>query len=324
MGSSVNVDFDHVSLEAKTQLTIPQFPAGTKTPLIGLAGAELNRSLAATDAAGEVLRYTASGLPAGARLHRETGVLAWKPSVGDVGSRTLQVTADDGTTLAGRPATVLVAADRQSAFDAALTGYEPESEYVTASLAAFTAIKDEVHASIGAAGDSQYLEQLVRLQNAVQALQLLTPRLADGSIDYRGLVATNPATVQPLNLVDGDFNTFTGDLRAPFTLDFGPGFRVSAEAIGLQARYNFANRSEGANVYGSQDASTWTLLTERPTTNTTESNFAMETIPVRAEARGQLFRYLKVQVDSPGVPTDPAYPGISSFSELRIHGKRHQ
>jgi hypothetical protein len=324
LGSGVSVDFDHVSLEAKTQLTIPQFPAGTKTPLIGLAGAELVRSLAATDAPGEVLRYTATGLPTGARLHPETGELRWKPGAGDVGIHTLQVTADDGTTLAGRPATVQIAADRQSAFDAALTGYDAKAEYVTASLTAFSTVKDEVQASMGAAGDSQYLEQLVRLQEAVKALQLLTPRLPDGSIDYRGLVTTNPGTVQPRNLVDGDFNTFTGDLRAPFTLDFGAGFRVSAEAIGLQARYNFANRSEGANVYGSQDGSTWTLLTERATTNTTASNFAMETIPVRAEARGQLFRYLKVQVDNPGVPTDPAYPGISSFSEVRIHGKRHQ
>ncbi len=321
----VSADFDYVNLEAKTQLTIPQFPADVKTPVIAVAGAELKRTLSATDAPGDVLLYAGNGLPVGASLHPETAQFKWKPSAGNVGSHTFQVVADDATTLATRPATVLVAANRQAAFDAALQGYDPAATYESPSFAAFDAVRTEVRTAMKTADDAGYLDQLVRLQKAVSELKLLTPHVADdGSIDYRGLVTTNPTSVQPRNLLDGNFDTTTGDLRAPFTLDFGQGFQVSADAFGLQARYNFANRSEGANVYGSRDGRTWTLLTERETTNTTAIGFAMETIPVRAEVAGQTFRYLKVQVDHPGVPTDPAYPGISSFSEFRIHGERHE
>ncbi|WP_457963672.1 discoidin domain-containing protein [Arthrobacter sp. D1-29] len=323
--NGVSADFDYVNLEAKTQLTIPQFPADVKTPVIAVAGGELKRTFAATDAAGEVLAYKGTGLPVGASLHPETAQLKWKPSASNVGSHKFQVEADDATTLATRPVTVLVAANRQAAFDAALTGFDANAAYESASFAPFDTVRTEVRAAMQTADDAGYLDQLVRLQKAVTELKLLTPRLADdGSIDYRGLVTTNPTGVQPRNLVDGSFHSTTGDLRAPFTVDFGQGFQVSAEAVGLQARYNFANRSQGANVYGSRDGRTWTLLTERETTNTTASGFAMETIPVRADGAGQTFRYFKVQVDHPGVPTDPAYPGISSFGEFRIHGDRHE
>jgi hypothetical protein len=160
VGTGVSVDFDHVNLEAKNQLTIPQFSSDAATPIIGLAGTELSLSLSATDAAAEVLRYTASGLPGGARLHPETGILTWKPKASSMGSQTIQVTADDGTTLATRPANVVIAADRPSAFDQAMAGYDPASTYVAASLATFITVRDEVRASMATDGDSQYMGQL--------------------------------------------------------------------------------------------------------------------------------------------------------------------
>ena len=319
------VDFDYINLEAKTQLTAPQFPEDTTTPLIGLLGTELTCSLAATDAGGEELHYSTLGLPSGAQLDATTGELMWTPAADAAGKHTFQVTADDGTSVATRPATVVIAPNRQAAFDAALVGFDPSAPYESRSAAVFDQVRTEVRSAMETADDAGFLDQLVRLQNAVSSLKLLTPRLpADGSIDYRDLVTADPVSVQPMNLVDGNFETTTGDLRAPFALDFGQSFQVSADAFGLQARYNFANRSQGANVYGSRDGRTWTLLTERETTNTSSIGFAMETIPVRDEVAGQTFRYLKVQVDHSGVATDPAYPGISSFSEFRIHGERHE
>lgn len=77
---NVRADLDYVNLEAKTQLTIPQFPADVTTPIIAVAGADVTRSLAATDAPGKVLKYNGVGLPSGASLGSGTAQFSWKPS----------------------------------------------------------------------------------------------------------------------------------------------------------------------------------------------------------------------------------------------------
>jgi hypothetical protein len=122
-------------------------------------------------------------------------------------------------------------------------------------------------------------------------------------------------------LADSGNHSHFGDLRVGFvTLDYGTQYRVSAEEFGLQARFSFPMRSQGTNVYGSNDGITWDLLTERPTGDTNE----MEKIPVVAEHRGKEFRYLKLQIDEPAPPIDPAYPGIWSVAEFHVFGDRSE
>ncbi|MGW0708349.1 Ig domain-containing protein [Streptomyces sp. NPDC002643] len=319
--SDVNVDIDSVNLQAKAQLTPPSFPQGQRTTLIGVAGAPLSRSLAATDPGDEALTYEASGLPEGAQLDSATGEFSWTPTSARTDAVHASVVASDGETDTVLNLDLVAAPDRAGALTAAQAGYDADTTYVRETLQEFKDAVSSVKATIDTADDSTFLDGLVTVQDAAAALQPLNPRLADGTLGYAPLVTSSLSSVNVWNMVDGDINTFSGDLRAPFTMDFGAGFRVRADAFGLQARYNFGNRSEGTNVYGSNDGATWTLLTSRETTNTTP-DFRMETIPVRSEVQDTSFRFLKVQVDDPGVPTDPSYPGISSFGEFRIDGSR--
>src|SRR6185437_5601382 len=101
---------------------------------------------------------------------------------------------------------------------------------------------------------------------------------------------------------------------------FGGGYRVKSTAFELQARQTFGNRSQGANVYGSNDDITWTKLTTKETTNTN----APETLPVDPSLTDEAFRFFKVQVDDPGAPTDPNFPGIFDLAEFHIQGARHE
>ncbi|MEV7089497.1 discoidin domain-containing protein [Streptomyces sp. NPDC093085] len=340
------VDFDHVNVIARTQYTAPVFPQGDTATVVALRGVPLRVSFSATDgtSATSALTYEGDRLPKGAEVDAATGEFTWTPPAKDrtgadrtgadptgadrtgadpTGARDLLIVAGNEVADTVLGVRVEVAGDRTEAYRLALAAYDEKTAYTTASLRAFRAVADEVRAEIPTASDSAYLASLARLRTAAGALRPVNPVLPDdGSLDYPDLVTSTLSPVSLRNMVDGDYTTFSGDLRAPFTLDFGADFRVSVTAFGIQARYMFANRSQGANVYGSEDGANWTLLTSRETTDTTAQDYALETIPTLPETRDTAFRYLKVQVDHPGIPTDPAYPGLSSFGELRIHGKR--
>ena len=322
------VDVDHVNMAAPTQLTPPRFamPVFPVTEVV-VQGVPYHANYTATDAnPADTVAYEGVKLPAGATVDAASGAFDWTPGPGQAGVQDIVIGATDGVAISTMTARLNVQPDRAAAFQAALEGYDPSAAYTTPSLAAFKAELAPLQQAVPTASDADFPALLKAVQAAVRKLELVNPRVADdGSLDWsRNMVTTiGFGADRPALLVDGNYNSYSGDLRAPIYVDFGENYRVAVGAFGIQARYMFANRSQGANVYGSNDNVNWTLLTSRETTDTSGHNFEMEVIPVLPGLENQRFRYFMVRVDHPGAPTDPAYPGISSYGELRFHGTRY-
>jgi hypothetical protein len=290
-------------------------------------GMPYRASYAATDAnTADSVAYEAVRLPPGATVDTSSGAFDWTPAPAQVGVHDIVVAATDGVAVSTMTARLDVQPDRASAFQAALDGYDPSAAYTTPSLATFKAELAPLRQQMGAVADADFPALLKAVQASVRKLELVNPRVAsDGSLDWsRNMVATiGFGADRPALLVDNNYNSYSGDLRAPITIDFGENYRVAVGGFGIQARYMFGNRSQGANVYGSNDNVNWTLLTSRETTDTSGHNFEMEVIPVLPGLETQQYRYFMARVDHPGPPTDPAYPGISSYGEIHFYGTRY-
>ena len=320
-GDGTTVDMDSLMFNAQTQLTPPAFEQARGRYYLW-SNATSTFELGATDTGGAPAN-TAFGLPDGAEFDDATGTITWKPTPHDRGVHEVQIVADDGDAVTARTFELVVAKNRPKMIDAAVAdGTEEGAVYTTASYEPYEAALAAARDASENGTDEEFRTAFEALVGAIEGLELLNARLADGSFDYRGAVTPGNMTVDQAHaLADGGNHSHFGDLRVgSVTLDFGTQYRVSVEEFGLQARFSFPMRSQGTNVYGSNDGLTWTLLTERPTGDTNE----METIPVVAEHRGEEFRYLKLRIDEPAPPIDPAYPGIWSVAEFHVFGDRSE
>jgi hypothetical protein len=321
-GKSGHVDLDYVIPNAASAVTPPLFAQGAKATLVGIAGVPMDTDLTAKDSgAGDTVTYSASVAPGGASIGYSSGELQWRPASGDVGDHTMMVQADDGTTTTALKVTLRIAKNRTDAIALAESGYDASQTYTSDTKPAFDAAVAAAKSGAATDGDADFATALANIQKAVAQLQLLNPRFGDGTLDYAGITGSTLPAGTLGELTDDDNYTFPGDLHVnSFTVDFGRGYRVKTTAFDLQARQTFGNRSQGANVYGSNDDVTWTKLTTKETTNTNQ----LETLPVASTLTDTAFRFLKVQVDDPGVPTDPNFPGIFDLAEFHIHGSRQE
>ncbi|WP_162605735.1 alginate lyase family protein [Jiangella aurantiaca] len=314
-GGRAHVDVAAVLADANGALTPPVFDDGASLDVVAVAGEPYTRTFGVTDSAGNDVSLELQDAPKGAELS-DDGTLTWLPSKKqDRGGHDLVVVASDEQTDTALPVTITVAPDRLAAIDALLAGLDASSSYTTSTWRPVVEAREAASAAAENAGPAEFADLLEDLRLRIDGLELLNPRLSDGTLDFSGLVTSPDLSPAKLAiLVDEDNQTFWGDIRRPSVLlDFGAGYRFRADAFGWLARDTFPDRSHGANAYGSNDGTTWTLLTE----HVTEGNdVAIETIAVRDEVRDSRFRYLKLQVD------EPQGPGIFSMADIRIHGER--
>ncbi|MGI5149437.1 hypothetical protein ACQEVC_24320 [Plantactinospora sp. CA-294935] len=315
-GSHAHIDVAALLADANGTLSPPVLGDGAALDVVAVAGEPYRRQIAVSDPDG-TYELSLQGAPNGVRLAPD-GMLTWLPrgKGKERGMSEFLVVASDDKADTTLPVTVTVARNRPAAIDALTEDLQDREVYTTTTWQPVAEARAAAEAAVAGTDSAQFGALLEDLRVAVAGLELLEPRLADGTLDYSRIVTSPDLSAAALAaIVDGDNQTFWGDIRRPSVLlDFGAGYRYRADAVGWLARDTFPDRSHGANAYGSNDGATWTLLTERPTEG---SDVEIETIPVRAQTRDQWFRYLKLQADEPT-------GAIFSMADLRIDGHRRE
>lgn len=320
--TGTTVDLDRLKLQSDAALSAPAFVQPDQ-PLYATKHEKSEFDVSAQNQGGDVT-YRAPGLPESADLNAATGIISWTPGASERGRYDVLITADDGESITTRAFEIVASVNRQHSLKALVADLTDEDAvYTTVSREPFDSAVAAAQKAAKKGSTADFQAALSALLAAAEGLRLLNPQLADGSLNYLdGVVVPTVLDAKALaNLADDSNGSGTGDYRVDsFTLDFGTRYRITPASFGLQARYTFGNRLEGTNVYGSNDGIQWDLLTERMAENLNE----MQDIGVVAEHSSTPYRYLKLQVDAPGIATDPAYPGLWSFAGLRINGVRSE
>ncbi len=307
----VTVDFADL-LQELPAATSPQRFADPDPVLRELVykGAPVTLSFAAAPPSSAV--YHLEGGPSGATLDAKTGAFTWVPD--EAGTQNFQVVLSDGQSMAAKQVILNVSPDFSTAVDQLKKGYNPATLYVTASRERFETALGAVEQLPKDADATKRFETFLALQKAVQELEPASPKMADGSLDFVKTATSPDAGKSVALLADGNDDTFPLFSLARdgnYTFDFGPDFRVSADAFSLEGRLNFEERAEGTAFFGSNDGIEWTRLTSGQTTLST----GMVRIEVDPERRGERYRFLRMQ---------KLTEGLFEPSELRIHGTRQE
>ena len=311
----IKVDLDTLFRNGGGMPTPPVFRSGDKNlEIVAYVGAPVQLDFSPTKEDGVVV-VDSIDKPQDSTLNGRTGTFFWVPS--QEGVVTFVVTLTEGKTVAAKRVDIVVARDRESAVIRILSSYNQNTPYVAATQEKSQDLFNELKALPRESDNTLFYEKLLQFQQAIDALEPLTPLLPDGSMDYPKIVAQSNIGELIALLTDGNNDTFpvyslAKDLN--YIFDFGPDFRISASAFALQGRLNFENRTQDTAFFGSNDGKTWTQLTLPITDPPTE----LKKVEVKKELSDKQFRYLKVEKLS------KKSSNLFEPSELRIYGQRHE
>ena len=315
-----SVDIAQLFTDVTEQPQGPVFSDDIPEVVVGVADARLTVEVPAVVEGDQELRYSLSGLPRGARIHRRTGEIAWQRPV--EGTFTAVVQADTGEAAAVTEVEVRIGVDRDEAIERASEPFDPQQSYVSWTQARLETAQElaRSHPPVQR-HDHEFEALLADIVIAAAELELLNPLLEDGSLDYSTLLVDADVDLPATDLVDDDPHTgpwYGQAVDLTHTFDFGPDFTVAVEKIGLQSNI-FPDRLASTILLGSTDGIDWTRLTP----GAAEMTQDYQELTVADDLVDEQWRYLRLQLADP--QPDVLYGIVRELMELtefHVHGHR--